>query len=192
VADHPLRPATDRRLGGPLPRQLANRPRSPPVAPGPCGSPALLFQVYTQKTSCGIVPSFPGVSPTTGQVNHVLLTRSPLSGVLLPLCARLACVRHAASVHSEPGSNSPVYFPVLANFEFCFEPDSSVRQLALPRFAKRSTLRRISPRLLSKRPDKASKESRNCLLTTCFRRQLTTVSVQFSRNRRRLAAGGES
>src|SRR5437867_3307151 len=33
VADHPLRPATDRRLGGPLPHQLANRPRTPPRAP---------------------------------------------------------------------------------------------------------------------------------------------------------------
>ena len=27
VADHPLRPATDRRLGEPLPHQLANRPQ---------------------------------------------------------------------------------------------------------------------------------------------------------------------
>src|SRR5262245_45690486 len=27
---------------------------------------------------------------------------------LLPFLARLACVRHAASVRSEPGSNSPV------------------------------------------------------------------------------------
>jgi hypothetical protein len=32
VADHPLRPATDRRLGRPLPPQLANRPRTPPRA----------------------------------------------------------------------------------------------------------------------------------------------------------------
>src|SRR3954447_5870962 len=30
VADRPLRPATDRRLGGPLPRQQANPPRAPP------------------------------------------------------------------------------------------------------------------------------------------------------------------
>ena len=28
VADHPLRPATDGRLGGPLPHQLANRPQA--------------------------------------------------------------------------------------------------------------------------------------------------------------------
>ena len=34
VADHPLRPATDRRLGGPLPRQLANQTQDPLFAPG--------------------------------------------------------------------------------------------------------------------------------------------------------------
>jgi hypothetical protein len=34
VADHPLRPATDRRLGGPLPRQLANQTQDPLLAPG--------------------------------------------------------------------------------------------------------------------------------------------------------------
>ena len=38
----------------------------------------------------------------------MLLTRSPLSGGRSHLRARLACVKHAASVHSEPGSNSPV------------------------------------------------------------------------------------
>jgi hypothetical protein len=34
VAVRPLRPATDRCLGGPLPRQLANRTRAHPQAPG--------------------------------------------------------------------------------------------------------------------------------------------------------------
>ena len=33
VADRPLRPATDRRPGEPLPHQLANRPQAPPPAP---------------------------------------------------------------------------------------------------------------------------------------------------------------
>src|SRR5438874_6467272 len=33
VADHPLRPATDRRLGERLPHQLANRPQAHPQAP---------------------------------------------------------------------------------------------------------------------------------------------------------------
>ena len=47
------------------------------------------------------------------QVTHALLTRPPLSHknrhseeIQLKRFARLACVRHAASVHPEPGSNS--------------------------------------------------------------------------------------
>ena len=48
------------------------------------------------------------------QVAHALLTRPPLSASAsfrkIPLIrsARLACVKHAASVHPEPGSNSLV------------------------------------------------------------------------------------
>ena len=55
---------------------------------------------------CGISPGFPGLSPTGGQVSHVFLTRPPRS---TPAGApvRLACIRHAASVYPEPGSNSP-------------------------------------------------------------------------------------
>ena len=47
-----------------------------------------------------------------GQVAYALLTRPPLSMASLdrsfipPYTARLACVRHAASVRPEPGSNS--------------------------------------------------------------------------------------
>ena len=50
------------------------------------------------------------LSRAHGQVPYVLLTRSPLSlfGSKLPKdFVRLACIRHAASVHPEPGSNSP-------------------------------------------------------------------------------------
>ena len=68
----------------------------------PCGS----------KRISGINPSFPGLSRSAGQVAHVLLTRSPLRNRLgYPhlFVARLACIRHAASVRPEPGSNSPTY-----------------------------------------------------------------------------------
>ncbi len=65
VADHPLRPATDRRLGGPLPRQLANRPRTPPPArPGcprrfpPPGCPG--------GTYAGLSPISEGYPPPVG------------------------------------------------------------------------------------------------------------------------------
>ena len=72
-----------------------------------------------------------------GQVTHALLTRPPLSSKpsirKLPSSSsvRLACVRHAASVHPEPGSNSHVLMfsrfqdQLLANL-------SSVRQFPLP------------------------------------------------------------
>ena len=50
------------------------------------------------------------LSQIPGQVIHALLTRAPLSSEQAPILVRLACVKHAASVRSEPGSNSPVYF----------------------------------------------------------------------------------
>ena len=57
----------------------------------------------------GISGSFPPLSRTSGEIIHALLTRAPLySGTEVPFLARLACVKHAASVQSEPGSNSPV------------------------------------------------------------------------------------
>lgn len=55
----------------------------------------------------GIRPSFPGLSQSIGQVTHVLLTRSPLIPSRNWIIVRLACVKHAASVRPEPGSNSP-------------------------------------------------------------------------------------
>ena len=104
MAVRPLRPATDHCLGGPLPRQLANRPR-PPLPAYCCFDP----QEFHPRMLCGISPGFPELSPTRRQVSHVLLTRSPLYSRGCPrFLVRLACVRHAASVRSEPGSNSPV------------------------------------------------------------------------------------
>ncbi|MEY4165960.1 MAG: hypothetical protein RL419_1802, partial [Actinomycetota bacterium] len=61
-------------------------------------------------TASGISSRFQLLSQSSGQISHVFLTRSPLG---LPLYCyrldpvRLACVKHAASVRPEPGSNSP-------------------------------------------------------------------------------------
>ena len=55
---------------------------------------------------CGISRSFLLLSPAQGQVTYVLLTRSPL--IFRRRFVRLACIRHAASVHPEPGSNSQI------------------------------------------------------------------------------------
>ena len=58
----------------------------------------------------GISTGFPELSRSEGQIAHVLLTRSPLVYSRRSLTARLACVKHAASVRPEPGSNSPLNY----------------------------------------------------------------------------------
>ena len=58
--------------------------------------------------SYGFNPGFPRLFLCTGQIVHALLTRPPLS--ILLYFVRLACVRHAASVRPEPGSNSRLIF----------------------------------------------------------------------------------
>src|SRR5699024_12074541 len=61
------------------------------------------------KVTSGIRHRFQCLSRSQGQITHVLLTRSPLiHQVQAPsFSVRLACVKHAASVRPEPGSNSP-------------------------------------------------------------------------------------
>ena len=105
MADRPLRPATRRRLGRPLPHQQADRPRAPPW---PKNFPPAPMR---EQVMSGINPRFRRLSQSQGQVAHVLLTRSPLD--LHQYCyrldlVRLACVKHAASVRPEPESNSPL------------------------------------------------------------------------------------
>src|SRR5262245_52823771 len=71
--------------------------------------PSFTAEAETPVVISGISPPFGRLSQARGQVTYVLLTRAPLySGSCPPFLARLACVRHAASVRSEPGSNSPV------------------------------------------------------------------------------------
>ena len=95
MAVSPLRPATDHCLGEPLPHQLANQPRTTLSA----------HYCFPLSGLCGISFDFPKLFPTKRYMIHVLLTRTPLySGC--PFLVRLACVKRAASVDSEPGSNS--------------------------------------------------------------------------------------
>ena len=74
----------------PIPRRLAA------ITPKPCGQGALR----------GSNPPLGGLPPGTGQVAYALLTHPPLSRGRSPDPVRLACVKPAASVHPEPGSNS--------------------------------------------------------------------------------------
>ncbi len=131
VADHPLRPATRLSLGEPLPRQQADRARAPPQAPlqalvpRPCGRgphPVLIH----------LSAGYPGLG------GRLLTCYSPVrrshrdalpEGSAPTNPARLACLNHAASVHSEPGSNSPK-----ENFQIVMDP------------SKFRTLRRLSRR----------------------------------------------
>ncbi len=62
------------------------------------------------------------LSRAHGQIPYVLLTRSPLTSneqAHLP-SVRLACIRHAASVHPEPGSNSPFDLALTLSASFSF------------------------------------------------------------------------
>lgn len=92
-------------LGEPLPHQLANAPRAHLSAIA-----ETIFQTSVMRRPLlfGISPGFPELSPTDRQVAHVLLTRPPLTSEKQAFrrFVRLACIRHAASVRPEPGSNS--------------------------------------------------------------------------------------
>jgi hypothetical protein len=108
VTGRPLRPATRHRLGEPLPHQQADRPRAPQEAPG---CPGFDFGKMSPLITCGINSPFGELSPTSRQIAHVLRTRSPLDFLGIATKenpVRLACLIHAASVRSEPESNSPL------------------------------------------------------------------------------------
>jgi hypothetical protein len=74
LADHPLRPATRRRLGRPLPHQQTDRPQTHLEA-----TCAFSHRPRRNRATCGISSSFPLLSPTSRQVVYVLLNRSPLT-----------------------------------------------------------------------------------------------------------------
>jgi hypothetical protein len=81
VAGRPLRPATDRSLGRPLPHQLANQAQATPKA----------HHCFEPQPICGISPSFPGLSPTFG---HIPTCYSPVR--------RSPCGAHDLHVLSMP------------------------------------------------------------------------------------------
>jgi hypothetical protein len=74
LADHPLRPATRRRLGRPLPHQQADRPQAHPEAHRCFREPP-----RRAASTSGISAPFDALFPTSGQVAYVLLNRSPLA-----------------------------------------------------------------------------------------------------------------
>ena len=78
MADRPLRPATRRCLGGPLPRQLADGPRAHPKAIACVQRPPFPPGTEVPVGLTGISQPFGWLSQTFGQITHVLRTRAPL------------------------------------------------------------------------------------------------------------------
>ena len=113
VAGRPLRPAADRGLGGPLPRQLTNQTRAHPVPPEFFTQSHAAPRAYAVLAAVsGCYPPVRGRLPTRySPVRHSVTEASPRRDPL-PCFVRLACVKHAASVHPEPGSNSHVVMSV--------------------------------------------------------------------------------
>ena len=83
---------------------------------------------------CGISNCFRLLFHTQRQVAYALLTRPPLA-VFLRL-VRLECVRHAASVHPEPGSNSLVIIINRLASDLCFLPERFSCSITFSSFSK--------------------------------------------------------
>ena len=107
MAGHPLRSATDRRLGRPLPHQLPNPTRAhlvPPQFFTLLHAKLCAYAVLAVVSNC--CPPVRGRLPTRySPVRHSVI-QSINRSLNLGCFVRLACVKHAASVHPEPGSNS--------------------------------------------------------------------------------------
>ncbi len=95
VVDHPLIPAIDCCLGKPLPHQLVNQTQAPPWANFSFCS--LTYGVWPTISSC---PFPKGRCLCVIQISTIENTTR-----MLPI--QLACVKHVASIHPMPGSNSP-------------------------------------------------------------------------------------
>ena len=98
---HALTPATHLSLGEPLPHQQANRTQAPLQAESHLWSEDII-RYYQQ---------FPAAIPVLEAGNlRVTLPFAARVPCKQGLSARLACLIHAANVHSEPGSNPSVVY----------------------------------------------------------------------------------
>ena len=120
VGDRPLRSPSHRSLGGPSPRLQANgtHARPPPRLRFGRGEMPLPGRM-------AYYPAFPPAVRLQGagciRVTHPSATLIPRRGFTV----RLACIRPAASVHPEPGSNSSLYY--------CFSRFSSESRVSASR-----------------------------------------------------------
>ena len=97
----------DRRLGRPLPCQLANPTRVhliPPEFFTPYHAVLCAYAVLAAISNC--YPPVWGRLPTRYSPVRHSVTKDFIRRICPRCFVRLACVKHAASVHPEPGSNS--------------------------------------------------------------------------------------
>ena len=75
------------------------------------------YNAMKHRIPSGISRRFHRLSPGNGHVAHALRTLPPVAArILLSRAApRLACVKPAASVHPEPGSNSSLYIHFISS-----------------------------------------------------------------------------
>ena len=97
--DHALTPGTHLSLGRPLPHQQTSRTQT-----------ALRVINLWSGDIIRYYPQFPMAIPNPKVRIYALLSLSPLSPwkQASSVLARLACLIHAANVHSEPGSNPSI------------------------------------------------------------------------------------
>ena len=90
-----------------------------------------------------------GCPPDRGRLHtcYSPVRRSPAeSASTLPAAPRLACVKPAASVHPEPGSNSPLFLFFFRIFSLCFVlGPACCRLTGNPRLPSLFPISRISP-----------------------------------------------
>ena len=106
MGGHPLRPPSRRRLGEPSPHQLADSPQAAPCTVAFRKRPPFPIRSCAQIDHAVLARVSPGCPPhrVTSLTCYSPVRRSGPRRAL----PRLACVKHAASVRPEPGSNSPI------------------------------------------------------------------------------------
>ena len=107
MGDLPLRTPKDRRRGGPSPRRLPNPTHPHPMAASLSSKSDAFFGQHR-----GLIRLSPGCPRPWGRLDtrYSPVRRSPSKfASKLHAAPRLACVKPVASVHPEPGSNSPLY-----------------------------------------------------------------------------------
>jgi hypothetical protein len=140
VGDLPLRTPRHRSLGGPLPRQPANVTHAHPLPP------QLYLHPHARSQNYGVLIRIsPGYPPVKGRLHtRYSPVRRSQTSITTPLTPRLACVKPPASVHPEPGSNSPLYRKFLKQNCLFLHPGPALANLSSLKKTQKSELPKSS------------------------------------------------